>query len=50
LPLVKAENSKKLIGIITRGDIGRIYDPEIRSRFEDIKLSGRVEDVTESPS
>jgi CIC family chloride channel protein len=50
LPVVDPRNCKKLIGIITRGDIGRVYNVEITSRLEETKLSGSVGDVTESSS
>ncbi|HVP92788.1 MAG TPA: chloride channel protein [Acidobacteriota bacterium] len=48
LPVVDSTDSKKLIGIITREDIWRVYNVEIRSRLEETKLSGSVEDTSES--
>jgi CIC family chloride channel protein len=44
LPVIKQEDRTKLIGIITREDIGRVYNIEIRSKLEEVKLSGSVEE------
>ncbi|MGO8806208.1 MAG: chloride channel protein [Candidatus Bathyarchaeia archaeon] len=44
LPVMDQESNLKLIGIITREDIWRIYNIEIRSKLEDTKLSGSIED------
>ena len=46
LPVVDSRNTKRLVGMITRGDIWRIYNIEIRSRLEDNKLSGSIGDST----
>ena len=43
LPVVKSEENKELIGIITREDIWRVYNVEIRSKLEEVKLSGSIE-------
>jgi CIC family chloride channel protein len=48
LPVTEQGNSLKLIGIITREDIWRVYNIEIRSKLEDVKLSGSVEDNNET--
>ena len=34
----------KLIGIISREDVWRVYNIEISSKLEEIKLSGSVEE------
>ncbi len=44
LPVIEQEDSMKLIGIITREDISRVYNIEIRSRLEEVRLSGSVEE------
>ena len=44
LPVIGEEGSLKLIGIVTREDIWRVYNVEIRSKLEDVKLSGTVEE------
>ena len=44
LPVVDPANKKRLIGIISREDIWRVYKIEINSRLEEgVKLSGSVE-------
>jgi len=43
LPVVEPGDSTKLIGIITREDIWRVYNVEIMSELEEVKLSGSVE-------
>ena len=43
LPVVEPSNGTKLIGIITREDVWRVYNVEIRSQLEEVKLSGTVE-------
>jgi len=43
LPVVDPLDNKKMIGLITREDIGRVYNIEIQSRLEEIKLSGSIE-------
>lgn len=35
--VVDPTNCKKLIGIITREDISRVYDGEVRARLESLK-------------
>jgi len=47
LPVIEQGGSKKLIGIITREDVGRVYNIEIRSRLEEVKLSGSVKEISE---
>ena len=47
LPVVEQGDSMKLIGIITREDIWRVYNIEIRSKLEEVKLSGSVEENSE---
>ncbi len=47
LPVVEPEDSTKLIGIITREDVWRVYNIEIRSKLEEVKLSGSVEENSE---
>ncbi len=42
LPVVDQKDDTKLIGIITREDIWRVYNIEIMSKLEEIKLSGSV--------
>jgi CIC family chloride channel protein len=42
LPVVEQKDSRKLIGIITREDIWRVYNIEINSILEEVKLSGSV--------
>ncbi len=43
LPVVELGSSLKLIGIITREDVWRVYNIEIRSNLEEVKLSGSIE-------
>ena len=43
LPVVEPGDNTKLIGIITREDIWRVYNVEIMSELEEVKLSGSVE-------
>ena len=43
LPVVDSLDHKKMIGLITREDIGRVYNIEIQSRLEEMKLSGSIE-------
>jgi chloride channel protein, CIC family len=50
LPVVEQVGSTKLIGIITREDIWRVYNVEIRSRLEEVKLSGSVKEISEPHS
>ena len=45
LPVTDQSDRKKLIGIITREDIWRVYNIEIRSKLEDVKLSGSTEET-----
>ena len=42
LPVVEPSSSSKLIGIITREDVWRVYNIEVRSKLEDVKLSGSI--------
>ena len=42
LLVVESGRSSKLIGIITREDVWRVYNIEIMSQLEDVKLSGSV--------
>ncbi len=44
LPVLEQEGNFKLIGIITREDIWRVYNVEIRSKLDEVKLSGTVEE------
>ena len=44
LPVLEQEGNFKLIGIITREDIWRVYNVEIRSKLDEVKLSGSVEE------
>jgi CIC family chloride channel protein len=48
LPVMDQEDNLKLIGIITREDIWRVYNIEIRSKLEEVKLSGSIEDNGET--
>ena len=50
LPVVEPGDSTKLIGIITREDVWRVYNIEIRSKLEEVKLSGSVEENSEPHS
>ncbi len=43
LPVIEQEGKLKLIGIITREDIWRVYNIEIRSKLDEVKLSGSVD-------
>ncbi len=43
LPVVELGSNSKLIGIITREDVWRVYNIEIRSKLEEVKLSGSIE-------
>lgn len=45
LPVVNAGN-RRLIGIVTRGDIARVYDIEVHSRLEEARLSRSAERMT----
>ena len=45
LPVVAPGDPNKLIGIITREDIWRVYNIEIRSQLEEVKLSGSTEET-----
>ena len=45
LPVVAPGDRNKLIGIITREDIWRVYNIEIRSQLEEVKLSGSTEET-----
>ena len=47
LPVVEPGDSTKLIGIITREDIWRVYNVEIMSKLEEVKLSGSVDENSE---
>ncbi|TFH22721.1 CBS domain-containing protein, partial [Candidatus Bathyarchaeota archaeon] len=42
LPVVGHKDSRKLIGIITREDVWRVYNIEIMSKLEEVKLSGSI--------
>ena len=42
LPVIES-GSSNLIGIVTREDVWRVYNIEIRSQLDDVKLSGKVE-------
>ncbi len=42
LLVVGQEDRKKLIGIITREDVWRVYNIEIMSKLEEVKLSGSI--------
>ncbi len=42
LPVVEPGDSTKLIGIIAREDVWRVYNIEIMSKLEEVKLSGSV--------
>ena len=44
LPVIGQGENLKLIGIITREDIWRVYNIEIRSKLEEVKLSGTVDE------
>jgi len=50
LPVVEAGDSTKLIGIITREDVWRVYNIEIMSELEETKLSGSVKENSETKS
>ena len=50
LPVIEQGGNMKMIGIITREDIGRVYNIEIRSRLEEVKLSGSAEEISEPHS
>jgi CIC family chloride channel protein len=50
LPVIEQGDRMKLIGIITREDVWRAYNIEIRSRLEEVKLSGSVEENSEPHS
>ncbi len=43
LPIVEKSSNSKLMGIITREDVWRVYNIEIRSKLDDVKLSGSIE-------
>ncbi len=43
LAVVEPSNGTKLIGIITREDVWRVYNVEITSQLEEVKLSGTTE-------
>jgi predicted transcriptional regulator len=45
LPVVQIKPSN-LIGIITREDVWRVYNIEMRSKLEDVKLSGMLLEST----
>ena len=42
LPVVGQGDIIKLIGIITREDVWRVYNIEIMSKLEEVKLSGSI--------
>jgi CIC family chloride channel protein len=48
LPVVEPGDSTKLIGIITREDVWRVYNIEIMSKLEETKLSGSVKENSET--
>jgi CIC family chloride channel protein len=48
LPVVDPKNNKKPIGIITRGDIGRVYNVEITASLDENKLSGVTDEIEDS--
>ena len=48
LPVVERGGGMKLIGIISREDVWRVYNIEISSRLEEVKLSGSVEENNQS--
>jgi CIC family chloride channel protein len=48
LPVVERGGGMKLIGIISREDVWRVYNIEISSRLEEVKLSGSVEEINQS--
>jgi len=50
LPVVEPGDSAKLIGIITREGVWRVYNIEIMSELEEVKLSGSVEENSEPHS
>jgi CIC family chloride channel protein len=50
LPVVEPGDSTKLIGIITREDVWRVYNIEIMSELEETKLSGSVKENSETKS
>jgi chloride channel protein, CIC family len=50
LPVIEQGDRMKLIGIITREDVWRVYNIEIMSRLEEVKLSGSVEENSASYS
>ena len=43
LMVVESSRNSKLLGIITREDVWRVYNIEIRSKLDEVKLSGSVE-------
>ena len=43
LPVVEQTDGTKLIGIIAREDVWRVYNIEILSKLDEVKLSGSVE-------
>jgi CBS domain-containing protein len=47
LPVIEQGDRVKLIGIITREDVARVYDIDIRSRLEEVELSRSVEENSE---
>jgi CIC family chloride channel protein len=50
LPVIERGGNMKLIGIISREDVWRVYNIEISSRLEEVKLSGSVEENNQSYS
>jgi len=50
LPVIEQGDRVKLIGIITREDVARVYDIDIRSRLEEVELSRSVEENSEPHS
>jgi CBS domain-containing protein len=48
LPVVEPGDSTKLIGIIAREDVWRVYNIEIMSKLEEVKLSGSAKENTET--
>jgi CIC family chloride channel protein len=47
LPVIEQGGDMKLIGILTREDVMRVYNIEITSRLEEVKLSGSVKEISE---
>ncbi len=43
LLVVESSRNSKLLGIITREDVWRVYNIEIRSKLDEVKLSGSIE-------